>query len=127
MKLFDASSIFNIIIAEKYDRISDASTIRLAEYELGNILWKNHTIRKTISLDELSELRSAMALLFESIELVENSLEETIELAVRERITFYDSSYLSAAREHNYDLVTNDEKLYRVAKKYLNAYHCGEV
>ncbi len=127
MKLFDASSIFNIIIAEKYDRISGASTIRLAEYELGNILWKNHTIRKTISLDELSELRSAMALLFESIELVENSLEETIELAVRERITFYDSSYLSAARKHNYDLVTDDERLYRVAKKYLNAYHCGEV
>ena len=30
MKLFDASSIFNIIIAEKYDRISDASTIRLS-------------------------------------------------------------------------------------------------
>ncbi|MCD6089839.1 type II toxin-antitoxin system VapC family toxin [Candidatus Bathyarchaeota archaeon] len=48
----------------------------------------------------------------------ENS-PETLKIAIKEGLTYYDASYISAAAENNLTLVTDDEKLYKIGKKYV--------
>ena len=47
--------------------------------------------------------------------------QEILKIAVKENITFYDATYLYMAMKNSLTLVTDDEKLYITAKKYVKA------
>ncbi|MEM3792296.1 MAG: type II toxin-antitoxin system VapC family toxin, partial [Candidatus Bathyarchaeia archaeon] len=56
----------------------------------------------------------------------ENGLE-TLKIAVREGLTYYDAAYIQAAVENKLTLVTDDEMLYRVAKKFVKTMKSNEL
>ena len=115
MKLLDASAIFNLFQGGKFSVIVVGATIPLARYEIGNILWKNHKIRNRISKEEAKESGIVMFELLDSMELIVPSSDSTLSLSLEEGLTFYDSSYLVAAVETGYELVTDDIKLHKIA------------
>lgn len=115
MKLLDASAIFNLFQGGKFSVIVAGATIPLARYEIGNILWKNHKIRNRISKEEAKESGTVMFELLDSMELIVPSSDSTLSLSLEEGLTFYDSSYLVAAVETGYELVTDDIKLHKIA------------
>jgi predicted nucleic acid-binding protein len=116
MNLLDTSAIFNLFQSKKYSVLFSGATIPLAWYESGNVLWKNYKITKRISKEEAMESGKVLFELLDSMEKVFPSLNFTLNLSMELGLTFYDSSYLSSAIEKGYDLVTDDEKLYNIAK-----------
>jgi len=115
MNLFDSSAIFNLSLQGKYDILVAGATIPLARYEIGNVIWKNYKIRKRISKKEAIESGNVLFELIDSMEMVEPPLSSAMRIAMEEGITFYDSSYIAAAIESGYDLITDDMKLREVA------------
>jgi len=51
----------------------------------------------------------------------------TLDMGLRESLTFYDASYIKLALESNLELVTDDEKLYRIAGRYIKTFKSGEL
>jgi len=115
MNLFDSSAIFNLFLQGKYDTLVAGATIPLARYEIGNVLWKNYKIRRTISKKEAIEAGNVLFELIDSMEMVEPPLPSAMRIALEEGITFYDSSYVAAAIESGCDFVTDDTKLREAA------------
>jgi predicted nucleic acid-binding protein len=116
MNLLDTSAIFSLFQSGKYSVLFSGATIPLAWYESGNVLWKNYKIKKRISKEEAMEFGRVLFELLDSMENVFPSPNFTLSLSMELGLTFYDSSYLSSAIETGYDLVTDDEKLYNIAK-----------
>lgn len=116
MNLLDTSAIFNLFQSGKYSALLSGATIPLSWYESGNILWKDYKIKRRISKEEAMEVGGVLFELLDSMEKVFPSPDFTLSLSMETGLTFYDSSYLSSAIERGYDLVTDDEKLYNIAK-----------
>jgi len=90
------------------------STISLARYELGNVLWK-HPSKTTEAVREDFESLSEMAV--PTLDLEDSQiLAQIFETARNLGITFYDASYLIAAVVSRAVLVTADRKLLRRLK-----------
>ncbi|KXA96611.1 hypothetical protein AKJ37_04815 [candidate division MSBL1 archaeon SCGC-AAA259I09] len=53
------------------------------------------------------------------------NLEKIMEIALGEEITYYDSSYIAGAVEKNIPMVTQDGKLSKKAKKYVEVEKIG--
>ena len=99
----------------------DSRVIGLTFYELGNSLWKESELIKSITREELVELTEGVSkslLNTKNVELQPADFASIIEIARIEKLSFYDSSYLFAAKSNNLVLVTEDKKLLRIAKKY---------
>jgi predicted nucleic acid-binding protein len=119
--LFDASAIINLAIssgAKATGEISGGYGIPLTFYELGNSVWKLHLLLKRISKEEAKSLLENSLSLYGLLGKISLEGEGTKieELAISQRITFYESSYLYAAKRENLTLVTDDERLTGVAK-----------
>ena len=56
-----------------------------------------------------------------------SSVEETLMIALKEKITFYDATYLQAAIQNKLKLVTDDLKLHEVACKYVESLQSLDV
>jgi predicted nucleic acid-binding protein len=115
MNLFDSSAIFNLFLQGKYDTLVAGTTVPLARYEIGNVLWKNYKIRKRISKKEAIESGNVLFELIDSMEMVDPPLPSAMRIAMEEGITFYDSSYVAAALESGCDFITDDMKLREAA------------
>ena len=119
--LFDASAIINLAIssgAKATGEISGGSGIPLTFYELGNSIWKLHLQLKKISKEEAKTLLENSLRLYGLLGKIslEGEGAKIEELAISQRITFYESSYLYAAKRENLTLVTDDERLAGAAK-----------
>jgi len=74
------------------------------------------TVKETnLVLDSLAEVFRRMRK-----PTAENPLE-TLKIAVKESLTYYDTTYISAAVKNNLTLVTDDAKFYKNSKKYVGA------
>jgi len=96
----------------------------LAVYEAGNSLWKLASLLGTLSLEDAYEIASVLHALVARrvLRLVRcDDLEarRVLEIAVREKLTFYDASYIAAAEKLNAVLVTEDRELREKARKYV--------
>ena len=129
--IFDASSIYALVRARRLSLLADGKTLDLAFYELGNALWKEVTVFKSMSLDSSLKLLSTMLRilnLMDRVSTAELKAEEILKLATHSGLTFYDSSYLYAAMSLGEELVTEDARLRRSADKLgVKAYTCGEL
>lgn len=118
--LFDASSIYAMVKAEKAQFLILSDTCDLARYELGNILLTERHLRKTITE---TEQRSLLDLITRSLNLmialsVSGCEQEIVDLAVKYNLSFYDAAYVYFAKKNDVTMVTEDS---RIAKK-IGAY-----
>lgn len=102
----------------------DLLTTDLALYEAGNGLWKIATLLKTVSLEDAIRVSIALkeVTLKNVIQIVPfNKIDFSVilDLAHRQRLTFYDASYITTASDIKAILATEDEKLRRIAGKFV--------
>jgi len=125
--LLDASAFISLIKnidAELTFRcVQESAILDLTFYEAGNAIWKESTLGKFLSPHESEELAmTAQTILARMERMVQkvDGFREILEIAGKERLSFYDSSYLFSAKEKDLTLVTEDKELYNKAKKHVN-------
>ncbi len=123
MYLLDSSAI--AILLRRLGRralnyLKDVHTLELARYELGNIVWKEHTIAASMSVNEAASKAGHIAKLLKTMKIrgiqSDEDFMETMRLALKLKLTFYDASYLYIAKKEGLTLVTEDKEL-RVKSK----------
>lgn len=128
MNIFDSSAIVNLCREKRINELLEGWTINLAFYEMGNAVWKQAYVYKTLSINEANIILDAFMEVFMKLKKPEkeNSLE-ILKIAVKEGLTYYDAAYIQAAVENNLTLVTDDEQLYRTGKKYVKVATSDEI
>ena len=121
--LFDTSSIFRAIKENQVECLIGNSTLELARYELGNVLWKNYFLHKKATDHETRSLTKIVkdALSLMVIEQIGCTEEKILEIAARLRISFYDASYVYHAKAKKYALVTEDQQLAGKVESFIEA------
>ncbi|MCL4382069.1 type II toxin-antitoxin system VapC family toxin [Candidatus Marsarchaeota archaeon] len=110
--LFDSSAIFRLIRDNNIDLLVGGYTIKLAQYEIGNIFWKEARLHKHISEQEAKHLLSDAYTAISAIEVREiANAQQVLELALKLGTSFYDASYLYEAVQLKVPFITEDEKL----------------
>jgi predicted nucleic acid-binding protein len=113
--------LFRELDERALDVLLIGSTIPLVYYEIGNALWKECFLLKRIDVEKVARLLSSIFIIIRKMDLIRLEEEEhgtaTLNVAGSLNITYYDASYLAAAREFRRTLVTDDEKLIVAAKK----------
>ena len=128
MNLFDSSAIINLCGGKKIDKLLEGWTINLAFYELGSAVWKQVHVYKTISSNEANTVLEPLIEVFTKLKKPESEHAlEILRIALRESLTYYDASYIQAAKENGLRLVTDDERLINVSKKYVKTVTSDEV
>lgn len=103
--VLDTSAIINLISRlgnKSIDLFKESLTTDLAYYEIGNFLWKIG--REDLIKDFLNVLK------FIHVENV-NLNEEVLAIAIKEKLTYYDATYLFLSRKYNATLVSDDKDL----------------
>jgi predicted nucleic acid-binding protein len=123
--LFDASSVIEVIRSFDESKalglLADNSILDLTKYEVGNALWKELVLTKTIAEGEFREfldLLGRILLRTRVLVLAPENLPEVAEIAAKERMTFYDASYVTLAKIGALTLITEDEQLAKTASKH---------
>lgn len=129
--LLDASALLPLITTHGKQLITEASrqnlfTIDLAIYEACNTLWKLSTLLKSITPNDAENVATTLKDvithgMIQSINYAELDLLSTLRLAHQRNLTFYDTSYIVTAKNAEAIFVTDDEKLRKIAKKYVKA------
>jgi predicted nucleic acid-binding protein len=120
--IFDSSTIFEAIKENAVEVLAGNSTLDLTGYELGNILWKEHTIHKRINREELKKLVKITKEVLNLMEILTINCheEEILSIAESLKITFYDASYIYHAKNKKIPLATEDTELANKAKSQIN-------
>jgi len=128
MNLFDSSAIINLCGERKIDRLLEGWTLNLAFYELGNAVWRQVHIRKGMAIDKANMVLDPLVEIFRRMNKPkkEDALK-TLEIAIKEGLTYYDAAYINAAVENSLTLVTDDEQLYKISKKYVKTAKSDEL
>jgi len=122
--LLDSSAIAIILKKLKENAVEyleGKTTLDFSRYELGNVIWKEYTLKGLISreeaLNEAEDLAKILKLL--NIRKIESDkdFKDTMKLATELKLTFYDASYLQIAKTKELPLVTEDKKLSEKAAK----------
>jgi len=95
----------------------------LLVYEVLNGLWKAVERDHVKTEDAASILEMFAKIKPKSICLELEDEKRTLEIAVTNHISFYDASYIAAAIKTNSVLITADQSLHNVAKKYVRTTH----
>jgi predicted nucleic acid-binding protein len=124
--LFDASSMVHVIKNYEEEKalrlLSDSCVLDLTKYEVGNALWKEHVLHKAIGGKEFTEfldLLRTILLRTKALSVEAHDLSKVAEVAEKERITFYDASYVTVAKVRNLTLVTEDTRLAKAAFDHI--------
>ena len=118
-RLLDSSAIFRAIKENAIDRTADSHTLELARYELGNIVWKQHNLHKTVNREESLRLIRIIADVLDTLQIhhAKGKEDQILELAEEQVTTFYDASYLYHARELGLPLVSEDRSIIEKARR----------
>lgn len=125
--LLDASVLIPLVTQSGKKLIAQAAnadlwTTDLAIYESCNGLWKLATLLKTVTLKEAQDISAVLNELTEK-NLIKTTnfssinLPDTIDMAQKLQITFYDASYIAASQNLKATLATEDQKLLKTASK----------
>jgi len=120
MNLLDSSAIINLAWEKKFDPLLEGKTITLAVYEVGNAIWKQVSLRESITKEEGEFIFKSLVRTMNEMEIIIlKDHEHILDLAIGEGITYYDASYIQAAIQSESRLVTDDKKLASAADKYV--------
>ena len=120
--IFDASSIAETLIQrmeDAADTLAGESTLDLAIYEMGNVVWKESRRRKRTQ-EETSTIMGHLEQVLSVMNIQRTQISDMKTImgnATKFNLSFYDSSYLTAAKTLEGTLVTEDEQLRRAAKE----------
>ena len=119
--IFDSSSIFRAIMDDRVESLPGSYTLELARFELGNILWKEHSIHGTLTQEELRKVAKVVKDVLDLMEPVSIKCreEQILETAKDLKMTFYDASYVYYAKEKQVPLVTEDSSIIDKAKQHI--------
>jgi predicted nucleic acid-binding protein len=124
--LFDASALVNLLVSRgsgAFEIVRGNDVLDLTIYEAGNALWKLSTLRKEISPAQADALlKTLLRTMREQMRLVrvtDIDHMSVASLARSERISYYDAAYISAAKEGNQQLITDDERLASVGSRFV--------
>lgn len=118
-RLFDASALVDVILGEGGKDLSIAIVFNeilldLTMYEASNALWKIAVAQDLLSDDELQEAVDILERLNHEMQVeraAETELQQTMRVARRDGLSFYDASYLTIAERDGLSLVTEDGAL----------------
>ncbi len=85
-----------------------------------NTIWRDYSVRKTISIDLAMKLRQILLSMIDVKVLIEPENKYVLkgfEITLKTDVTIYDTLYIALAAEKNLPLVTLDEKQARAAEK----------
>lgn len=125
--IFDASSIFAAIRDLKVEILRDGTTCELARYEIGNALWKEVKIHRSIGIDEAQKLMQAISRAIHLMDIRSPEWKETLKIASELEITFYDASYVQLALDIEDILITEDGKLKDRAKRVVEVKSLSDI
>ncbi len=119
MKAFvDASALLLVVKhatpARLADVASDLVTLDLAVYEVGNAVWKQTRLLKSIDEKEARATHEALIGLLSRISMVrkgELDHRKAMDLALKRGIAYYDACYVTAAESLKLPFATEDRKL----------------
>lgn len=124
--LVDASSVFLAIKTfeeeEALRLLSENSILDLTKYEVGNALWKEHRLHNAIGEKEVQEFLDLLRNVLPRTKILTvgpKDLSEVSRIAITERTSFYDASYVMVARSQKLTLVTEDAQLTKIASKHV--------
>jgi len=119
--IFDSSSIFRAIMDDRVESLPGSYTLELARFELGNILWKEHSIHAALTQEELRKIAKVVKDVLDLMEPVSIKCreEQILETAKDLKMTFYDASYVYYAKEKQVPLVTEDSSIIDKAKQHI--------
>lgn len=117
MKVYDASSILDLMEEGTIPDFLDASTTSLAIFEIGNAVWKQVHLTNKLTESQGERIFLAASLLIQKMKNVIPDPLPALRLALKESLTYYDASYLQSAIEAGSVLVTEDSKLQKKAEK----------
>jgi predicted nucleic acid-binding protein len=119
---FDANAIVNLATlggSKAAHAVEQGFGLALTFFEIANSVWKLHSLLKKLSNEEAEALLEGSLGLFYKLNPLTLNTKDAIEiekLAKNRKITFYDSCYAYASKKNKAPLVTDDEKLARVAR-----------
>ena len=113
--LIDASALYPLVLKLKEELMNYTDrllVLDLTVYEVGNAIWKEFRRNR---IKDLTAVVKLFEEIFSSITIVrpEIELSKVLELAVSEKLTFYEATYLYVARTYGVKLVTEDKELLR--------------
>ena len=120
--VLDSSAIALILKrlgADSVKVFEDNVTLDLSAYELGNLIWKDCALKKLIGLEEAVSRAGQLSRILEFTEIEKlgnDDFKETMKIATRLGLTFYDASYLQVAKRRELSLVTEDRELRKKSK-----------
>ncbi|MBO3763393.1 MAG: type II toxin-antitoxin system VapC family toxin [Candidatus Brockarchaeota archaeon] len=127
--LLDASALLPLVTRRGRQLLLEATRADLiitdlAIYEACNSLWKLSTLLKSISIEDAIDTATiikdlATRGMIKPIKFTKLDFSNTLQIAYKEGITFYDASYIATARNAEATLVTEDEKLKKAASKFI--------
>ncbi len=131
MITIDASAIIKIIITEDDSAIARKVFSNVTEQgepllspnivlsEVMNGLWKHYTLRKDISLQHLEMARNNFNMIYNNLDISSqvDLAEDALNIAIKHKITVYDSLYASLSTKRGAPLFTFDKKLKTKAKE----------
>jgi hypothetical protein len=92
--VFDSSSIYSAIKLVVLGVLGGNYTVKLAEYELSNIIWKEVSLFRRITKEEGIKLLLITKDILSTMNIEEIDEIKVGELAMDYNLTFYDASYL---------------------------------
>ncbi len=116
--LFDTSAIINLIQKKKKDAadiLKGQYTSDLAYYETGNVIWKLHH-RKLLTAGECKQLLGDIRSIWEQMKIITYTpmyMTTIFEMALSQKLTFYDASYLFYRKQLDAIFIADDEKLHK--------------
>jgi predicted nucleic acid-binding protein len=126
--LFDSSAIINLSSEKKAETLLKGVTLSLAFYEVGNAIWKQVHLRRSLTKEEGSKALTALARLLKQMKEASVKYEAAaLIIAVEEGLTYYDASYIQAAIDNDSILVTDDAELLSKAKRYVETKASAEI
>jgi predicted nucleic acid-binding protein len=127
-QLYDSSSIINLCAKRRLDKLLQGSTLSLAFYEVGNAVWKQVHLQRSLTREEGEKALSTLFDVLKRMNVV--SIEDSsavLSIGVEEGLTYYDASYIHAAHANGLTLITDDERLRSIAKKYVQTATSSDI
>jgi len=94
----------------------------LTFYEVGNSIFKETYITNFLTKKESETLKNRIQKIFSTTQKLSptpDQFQHILDISESEKLTFYDASYLFAAKENGLILVTEDKQLKNIAQKLI--------
>ena len=124
--LIDASSLMLLMktanIQTELDRLRTSFLLDLTFYEVGNAIWKETCLTKFLTKNESEVLRNRVQTVLARTDKIlseASDFQKILDISESEKLSFYDSGYLFAAKEKGLVLVTEDKELRTKAEKQV--------